>query len=149
MFVEVIVDILNSEVDRIFDYEISTPAKVGTRVLVPFGKRNIEGYVLKTKEKSILDKSKIKSVISADERPVLLPEMIQLIDFMTQNFNIRKMRPLSSTKRKNNLLELEINERYSKMNHQRSNLKINKDDFFQDIIKGEIKYYKNKCIRKK
>ena len=57
MFVEVIVDILNSEVDRIFDYEISTPTKVGTRVLVPFGKRNIEGYVLKTKEKSILDAS--------------------------------------------------------------------------------------------
>ncbi|MBR4124419.1 MAG: primosomal protein N', partial [Clostridia bacterium] len=91
MFVEVIVDILNSEVDRIFDYEISTPAKVGTRVLVPFGKRNVEGYILKTKEKSILDRSKIKSVISADEKPVLLPEMIELIDFMTQNFNIRKM----------------------------------------------------------
>ena len=49
------------------------------------------------------------------------------------------MRPLSSTKRKNNLLELEINDRYSKMNHQRCNLEIKKDDFYQDILKGEIK----------
>ena len=52
------------------------------------------------------------------------------------------MRPLSSTKRKNNLLELEINDRYSKMNHQRCNLEIKKDDFYQDILKGEIKYLK-------
>ena len=91
MFVEVIVDILNSEVDRIFDYEISTPVAVGTRVLVPFGNRKLEGYVLNTKQTSNLDKSKIKRVIDFDDKPVIIPEMLELIDYMTKTFNIRKI----------------------------------------------------------
>ena len=49
------------------------------------------------------------------------------------------MRPFSSTKRNNNHLKLEINDRNIKMNHQRSNLEIKKEDFPQDILKGEIK----------
>lgn len=91
MFVEVIVDILNSEVDRIFDYEISTPVQVGTRVLVPFGNRKVEGYVLKVKDETAYELSKIKQVISFDETPVLIPEMIELLDFMKTNFNLRMM----------------------------------------------------------
>ncbi len=91
MFVEVIVDILNSEVDRIFDYEVSTPVVPGTRVLVPFGNRKVEGYVLNIKNETKLEKSKVKSVLSFDDEPVLIPEMLKLIDFLTQNFNLRKM----------------------------------------------------------
>ena len=91
MFAEVVVDILNSEVDRIFDYEIGSVVPAGTRVLVPFGQRKLEGFVLKVKDKTSLDKSKIKKVISFDETPLILPEMLELVDFMTQNYNLRKM----------------------------------------------------------
>lgn len=91
MIVEVIVDVLNSEVDKIFDYKLSTPVQVGTRVLVPFGNRKIEGYILAIKENSTLTDDKLKTVISADTEPVLLPEMIKLIDFMVTEFNLRKI----------------------------------------------------------
>ena len=91
MFVEVVVDILNSEVDKIFDYKISTPVKVGTRVLVPFGNRKVEGYILKIKDTTEQEISKIKEVLSYDEEPILIPEMLELINFMTTNYNLRKM----------------------------------------------------------
>ena len=52
MIAEVIVDISNSEVDRIFDYSFDIPEVVrGSRVSVPFGNRKIEGYVVSVKEK--------------------------------------------------------------------------------------------------
>ena len=91
MFAEVVVDILNSEVDKIFDYKISTPLQVGARVLVPFGARKVEGYVLKIKDSTTFDSSKVKNVISFDSQPVILPEMLKLIDYMVQTFNLRKM----------------------------------------------------------
>ena len=39
MLAEVIVDIQNSEVDKVFDYGIpvNLPVQIGDRVLVPFG----------------------------------------------------------------------------------------------------------------
>ena len=49
MVAEVIVDVLSSEVDRVFDYSIPSSLSFitpGFRVLVPFGNRKIEGYVV-------------------------------------------------------------------------------------------------------
>ena len=48
MIAKVIVDISNSEVDKIFDYIIPSDfeLEVGTRVLVPFGNRSIEGFCI-------------------------------------------------------------------------------------------------------
>ena len=91
MFVEVIVDILNSQVDKVFDYQTSTQSPVGTRVIVPFGNRKVEGYVLRVKENSNYSKGEIKSVISFDKEPIILSEMIEMIDYLVQNFNLRKM----------------------------------------------------------
>lgn len=91
MYVEVIVDILNSQVDKVFDYQTSTHIPVGTRVIVPFGNRKVEGYVLCEKENSSYQKGEHKSVISFDNEPVILPEMIDMIDFLTNQFNLRKM----------------------------------------------------------
>lgn len=91
MFVEVIVDILNSQVDKVFDYQTSTQIPNGTRVIVPFGNRKVEGYVLRSKDTSSYKSGEIKSVISFDKEPVILPEMLDMINFLTQNFNLRKM----------------------------------------------------------
>ncbi|MBR2480288.1 MAG: hypothetical protein IKB56_03165, partial [Clostridia bacterium] len=43
MFYEVIVDISNSEIDKVFDYHAPFSVEVGHRVLVPFGRRQVEG----------------------------------------------------------------------------------------------------------
>ena len=91
MFAEVVVDILNSQVDKIFDYEISTPVPVGTRVLVPFGNRTVEGYVLNIKEQTTQPIDKIKSVKSFDTFSILIPEMLELLKFMTKSYNLKMM----------------------------------------------------------
>ena len=53
MFADVIVDINNVEVDKIFEYSFSDcQIKVGSRVCVPFGKKTIEGIVIGVKEVS-------------------------------------------------------------------------------------------------
>ena len=68
MIAEVIVDITNSEVDRVFDYNIGEiGVDVGYRVCVPFANRKIEGLVIGIKEKSDLPPDKIKNIILTTE----------------------------------------------------------------------------------
>ena len=89
MFCEVIVDILNSQVDKIFDYILpeNLNLKVGQRVLVPFANRKIEGYILKIKNNSELDSSKLKSVIKGlDDFSYLNNETISLMDFLIKKY---------------------------------------------------------------
>ena len=64
MIFEVIVDIANSEVDRVFDYVGVDGVFVGSRVLVPFGGRKIEGFAIGQKEHSDVDDSKLKSIVA-------------------------------------------------------------------------------------
>lgn len=93
MVAEVIVDILDSAVDKIFDYIIPDDLNlsVGHRVLVPFGKRNLEGYIIKIKQTSNLEDSKLKSIIkSLDDFACLSEELISLANFMAQNYNVTK-----------------------------------------------------------
>lgn len=92
MICEVIVDIVNSNVDKIFDYKLESGQdyKIGQRVLVPFGARNIEGYILKIKNNSKMDASKLKSVIkSLDDFSYLNEESINLMDFLIKTYNLR------------------------------------------------------------
>ena len=65
MIAEVIVDVLNSNVDKIFDYKMpeGEDIAVGHRVLVPFAGRTTNGYVINTKEKSDFDADKLKCII--------------------------------------------------------------------------------------
>ena len=44
MIYEVIVDISNSQVDRVFDYR-GEGYEIGCRVEVPFGSKRIEGFI--------------------------------------------------------------------------------------------------------
>lgn len=92
MIAEVIVDISNSEVDRIFDYAF-TPEQnifVGSRVSVPFGNRQIEGYVVNVKDSTDCPPEKLKSVVCAlDVTPVILPELLALMKMMTVEYHLR------------------------------------------------------------
>ena len=45
MIYEVIVDISNSQVDRVFDYR-GEGYEIGCRVEVPFGSKRIEGFIV-------------------------------------------------------------------------------------------------------
>lgn len=81
MIAEVVVDIKNKAVNKVFDYEVPlelvTVIQPGVRVLVPFGPRTIMGFVISLKEGSELQKVKpIKELI--DIIPILNEELREL-----------------------------------------------------------------------
>ena len=85
---EVIVDITNSQVDKIFDYEIDEWGKVGMRVFVPFGNRIIQGFVINIKDNTTVEKSKLKKVIGfVEDYVVIKEELIRLMHFMVKKYH--------------------------------------------------------------
>ena len=92
MVAEVIVDISTSEIDRVFDYDTGNlQVHIGHRVLVPFGRKLIEGFVIKLKQTSNF-KGKLKFIDSIiDKYEVITEEMLELMDFMTHKYNLRKI----------------------------------------------------------
>ena len=93
MIAEVIVDVMSSEVDRVFDYEVPSSLSditVGYRVSVPFGNRKIEGYVVNLKDTTDCPKDKLKSIIAKlDDYPVIIPELIALMHYMKTTLYLR------------------------------------------------------------
>jgi len=93
LIAEVIVDVMSSEVDRVFDYSIPSSLddlSVGYRVLVPFGNRKIEGYVVALKETSDCPPDKLKSVIcKLDDYPVIINELISLMHYMKNKLYLK------------------------------------------------------------
>lgn len=84
MFADVIVDINSIDVDKIFEYSFSDCGIVpGSRVVVPFGKKHIEGIVIKTKEKSIYLPEKIRPITRLLEQiPALTDETLALTEYV-------------------------------------------------------------------
>lgn len=89
MFAKIIVDIASSNIDKIFDYKLFEPLPIGTRVMVPFGNRKMEGYIIGLSQDTELDESKIKSVECAlDPFPVITEDQLKLAEFMRERFHI-------------------------------------------------------------
>lgn len=91
MFAEVIIDISANAVDKIYDYDISGfNVAEGYRVLVPFGKFNVEGFIIRTKETTTYDVLKIKKIIKpVDDFAVITKEMIELMHNMCKVYHLR------------------------------------------------------------
>ena len=90
MYAQVIVDISNDAVDRVFDYIALENTQVGMRVSVPFANRVVLGYVIALCDKTNFDESKIKSIISNKESvPKLKPEILEVAKFLAEHFFLR------------------------------------------------------------
>lgn len=81
----VIVDVPTAQTDRSFDYlipdELKDNLEVGMRVIVPFGNRQVQGFVIAFKETSTV--SGLKEIIEPmDIEPVLNQELLQLGEFL-------------------------------------------------------------------
>ena len=88
MFADVIVDINNVEVDKVFEYSF-TDCKItlGSRVIVPFGKKFIEGIVINVKETSVYDEHKIKPIYRLiEEKPALTKETLNLMQYICNTY---------------------------------------------------------------
>lgn len=139
MIAEVIVDIAHSEIDRVFDYIALSDTQRGQRVLVPFGNRQIEGYVLNLKETSSYDKSKLKSIVRPlDNLPALTDESLQLIKFMVKNNHIKTVDAIRlfipSDMRKGKVKELLVNK-------LEVNLTESKEEILKKFRKNAVKQF--------
>ena len=139
MIAEVIVDIAHSEIDRVFDYIALSDTQRGQRVLVPFGNRQIEGYVLNLKETSSYDKSKLKSIVRPlDNLPALTDESLQLIKFMVKNNHIKTVDAIRlfipSDMRRGKVKELLVNK-------LEVNLTESKEEILKKFRKNAVKQF--------
>lgn len=70
MVVGVLVQLSSQNIDKIFDYivpnDLESSIKVGIRVLVPFGRQTLEGFVLEIKDSSDRDLKEIYSILDRD-----------------------------------------------------------------------------------
>ncbi len=90
MFAQVVVDVSNDAVDRVFDYLALENTLPGMRVLVPFAGRKVLGYVLSLSETTNYDASKIKSIIkNLESVPKIKPEILNLVQFLAKHFFLR------------------------------------------------------------
>lgn len=91
MFARIIVDVMSSAVDKVFDYLIpeNLTVHVGCKCSVPFGNRQIEGYVVDVTETTTCDINKVKSIIKVDETPLILSELIELAKFLKSTNHLR------------------------------------------------------------
>lgn len=86
MYAEVLVEIKAKAVDKTFTYKIPDGMKfeAGVRVLVPFGKRRLEGFVLKVYNDGNFD-YEVKEIISViDDKPVINDEMLRLGKYISK-----------------------------------------------------------------
>ncbi|MEK1487214.1 primosomal protein N' [Staphylococcus aureus] len=98
MIAKVIVDVASKSVDYKFDYiipeQLESVIQPGVRVIVPFGPRTIQGYVMEVTAEpdAQLDVSKLKKIIEVkDIQPELTSELIALSEWMGSTHVIKRI----------------------------------------------------------
>ncbi|MBE5763549.1 MAG: primosomal protein N' [Clostridiales bacterium] len=89
MIARVIIDQSSTQLDRPFDYSIPKDMLVekGDRVIVPFGKRTIEGFVIDITSTSEFETKPILQVI--DEYKCFSQETLDLMEYMRKRFFLK------------------------------------------------------------
>lgn len=88
MFVQVLVELKAKQISKTFTYQVpellQNQIAVGKRVLVPFGRQKLEGFILKIEEQVKADYI-IKNILSViDEHPVLNEELLELGRYLSK-----------------------------------------------------------------
>ena len=88
MIAQVIVDIAAKQTDRIFEYHIPeniSDVEIGSRVVVPFGPRKLQGFVVGISKTSNYPGKLKDLLVVVDEMPPLTPELVKLSKYMAKN----------------------------------------------------------------
>ena len=91
-FASVVIDQDAKAIDREFEYKIPDDLDVtlGERVLVPFGNRTLQGFVVDIKDTSTFDESKLKAILSTvDGFAVIKKEMLELMKYMATKLHLK------------------------------------------------------------
>ncbi len=90
MIAEIIVDLSNESVDKIFDYKTIEGLQAGQMVLVPFGNKVIEGFCISIKDTTEVPVDKLKTVEKIlTVAPVISQQMFELASFMKSTYHLR------------------------------------------------------------
>ena len=112
-YANIIVDIFNEKLDKTFQYRIPEAMKekltLGMQVYVPFGKRNIKGYVVELTDEPEFEVAKIKEIIGivTDSVPIE-SQLIALAGWMKKNYGATMNHALKTVipiKKKSNAVE--------------------------------------------
>jgi len=88
MYVDVLVELKAKQINQTFTYRVPNEfvnhVQVGKRVKVPFGKNNLEGFIMNV-HNEYDDKYKLKDILSiVDDEPVLNYELLELGKYMSK-----------------------------------------------------------------
>lgn len=91
LYAGVIVDVRAEAVNRIFQYAIPeryrATIEIGHRVLVPFGRRKLEGYVVELTDELEVEKERLRSILKPlDPEPAILPSLVELARWMGETY---------------------------------------------------------------
>lgn len=89
MIVDVLVELSNRNVDKTFSYSVPSTLKdkikVGIRVLVPFGKQTLEGFILNIKD-TVDEDLELKEIIEViDDEIILDKELLELGKYISES----------------------------------------------------------------
>ena len=87
MIAQVIVDVAAKQTDRVFEYSIPPELKdveIGSRVIVPFGRRKVQGFVVGISETTEFSGKLKDLLVVVDEIPPLTPELVELSDVLAK-----------------------------------------------------------------
>ena len=103
LYIDVIVDISVSRLDRIFQYRVpevlETQIIVGRQVLVPFGKgnRQVKGFIVGAGHEAAYDESKMKDVLAVDDgAPAAQGQLIALAEWIRQHYGSTMVQSLKT-----------------------------------------------------
>lgn len=92
MFAKIIIDQDAKALDREFEYIIpeEMDVKVGERVIVPFGARLLQGFIIEISSECNYDVSKLKKIQNKiEDFAVIKPEMLQLMFHMAEKMHLK------------------------------------------------------------
>lgn len=87
----VVVDVPVTRTDRPFDYRVPSSiqgfVQVGSRVMVPFGPRKLQGFVIELSNETQFSLEKVRNIEEVlDIEPPLTPELVQLAKWMSERY---------------------------------------------------------------
>lgn len=92
MFAKIIIDQDAKALDKVFEYKIpqDMQVQIGERVIVPFGSRYLQGFIVAIEEKSEYDETKIKPITrKIEDFAIIKPEMLQLMFHMSDKLHLK------------------------------------------------------------
>ena len=91
-YAQVVVEIASAQVDRVVDYVIPGERRdricPGMRVRVPFGPKELEGYVMAITESSDVPAGRLRPIGRLlDDDPAILPPLMELARWMVSQYH--------------------------------------------------------------